>query len=272
MDHDDWIGRTSRREDVIAARALAEFRATLDGFLGPGEVPPGFHWTLAPELSVARDLGRDGHPRTGLFLPNLMLPRRMWAGGALEFPGELSPGDRVTRDTTIADITLKTGASGRLGFVTVRHDWSVGGSPRIVERQDIVYREDPRPGAAPPDPRRPEPWDALAVWRPVTDATLLFRFSAMTFNGHRVHYDRPYATGVEGYGGLVVHGPLQAVWMLNLAATLLGRLPRAFRYRALSPLICGEDVAVEARSSDAGVELRVLNGAGVATMSGLAET
>lgn len=271
MQGQDWIGRKSTREEQITPRALAEYRSTFAGLLGPGRVPPGFHWMLVPDLAPPDDLGRDGHPRTGLFLPQLPLPRRMWAGGTLAFSGDLAEGDLVRRDTTIADVKLKSGRTGPLGFVTVRHDWRVGGSLRIAEQQDIVYREDALPGAPAPNPPPAEAWAGAETWHPVTSPTLLFRFSAMTFNGHRIHYDLPYATGVEGYAGLVVHGPMQAVWMLNLAASLLGRLPRRFAYRGLAPLICGQDLAVEARPLSDGYDLRVLTRAGIATMSGRAE-
>ena len=136
---------------------------------------------------------------------------------------------------------------------------------RITERHDIVYREDPGAGPA-AQPAAAVPWAAERVWTITPDPVLLFRYSALTFNGHRIHYDFPYATGVEGYGGLVVHGPLQATWMLNLAADLLGRLPARFSYRGLSPLTCGQPVRIEARNEAAGIALRVITQGGVATM------
>ena len=273
-DCSDWVGRQSSRSEVISDRLLTHFCAVLAGTLGPGEVPPGFHWALVPDVAEPADLGRDGHPRTGLFVPaldvrGLPLPRRMWAGGEMAFDGELSPGDIVTRDSTVGDITFKTGASGLLGFVTVNHLWKVGGQTRITERQDLVYREDPKPGAT-PTPAAAEDWQPDAVWHITPDPVLLFRYSAITFNGHRIHYDLPYATGVEGYGGLVVHGPLQALWMLNLAAKMVGRLPATFRYRGLSPLICGVPVQVEAQHEGETIALRVRRHDGTATMQAVA--
>ena len=274
-DYSDWVGRQSSRSEVISDRLLTHFRAVLAGTLGPGEVPPGFHWALVPDVAEPADLGRDGHPRPGLLVPalevrGLPLPRRMWAGGELAFVGTLKPGDTVTRDSTVGDITFKSGASGPLGFVTVTHLWKVGGQTRITERQDLVYREDPKPGAT-PTAAAAEEWQADAVWHITPDPVLLFRYSALTFNGHRIHYDLPYATGVEGYGGLVVHGPLQALWMLNLSARMVGRLPAIFRYRGLAPLICGVGVAVEAQRQGDSIALRVRKPDGVVTMQASAD-
>lgn len=269
MDYSDWIGRQTSRSEVVGERLLAHFRAVLAGTLGPGEVPPGFHWALVPDVAEPQDLGRDGHPRTGMFLPALPLPRRMWAGGELAFSGDLNLGDTVTRETTIGDITFKSGTSGPLGFVAVTHLWKVDGETRITERQDLVYREDPKPGVT-QMPVAAENWQTDAMWQITPDPVLLFRYSAITFNGHRIHYDHPYATSVEGYGGLVVHGPLQAQWMLSLATTMLDRPPASFRYRGLSPLICGIPVQVEARHQGDSIALRVRRPDGVVTMQATA--
>ncbi len=255
-DYADWIGRSSAHTDIITPQKLAQLRVTLGTTCGPAEVPGGMQWCIAPDLAPAAELGRDGHPRPGLVLPALPLPRRMWAGGALTVHKPFAEGDAVTRTTTIRDVTFKHGRSGPLGFVTVEHLYSVDDDLRLTERQDIVYREDPVPGQErQPDPA--EPWDTVGQWRITPDATLLFRFSALTFNGHRIHYDHPYATGVEGYAGLVVHGPMQAAWMQNLAAEVIGHLPGRFTYRGLTPLIAGEPVQVEARDTGTGLALRV---------------
>lgn len=268
-DHAAWIGRRTERSEEITERLVANCRAVLGDLAGPLPLPLGLQWCLMPEVASPADLGRDGHPRLGLVLPDLGLPRRMWAGGELQFAAPLVPGDTVTRTSTLTDIAFKTGGSGRLGFVTQTHDWLVDGAVRITERQDVVYREDPTPGAvAVATPA--EPWAADRIWTITPDPVLLFRYSALTFNAHRIHYDYPYATGVEGYAGLVVHGPLQAVWMMNLAADLLGRAPARFRYRGLSPLICGGAVVIEARTTGADIDLRVRNAAGVVTMQATA--
>jgi len=255
-DYSDWIGRSSEHTDTITPQKLAQLRVTLGPASGPANVPGGLQWCIAPDLAPVEDLGRDGHPRPGLVLPALPLPRRMWAGGALTVHTPFAEGEDVTRHTTIRDVRFKQGRSGPLGFVTVEHRYTVAGELRLRERQDIVYREDPKPGQG-TTLVTGEPWSPVAAWDLTPDATLLFRFSALTFNGHRIHYDHPYATGVEGYDGLVVHGPMQAAWMQNLAASVFGALPARFEYRAVTPLIAGTPVRVEAREEGDGLELRV---------------
>ncbi|WP_018261116.1 FAS1-like dehydratase domain-containing protein [Methylobacterium sp. WSM2598] len=256
LDHlRGWIGRTRVVEDLVTPRLAAEYRATLAPHLaavGEGEAPLALHWCLAPETPEAGTLGPDGHAAKGGFLPPVPLPRRMWAGGEVETLAPLRLGDRVVRRETVADVAFKEGRSGGLCFVTVRHDYETPSGVAIRERQDIVYREAARPGepaAPPPAPALPPPDLAWAV---EASPVLLFRYSAMTFNGHRFHYDHPYATRVEGYPGLVVHGPLQASLLLNLAATLLGRVPGRFRYRGVAPLIAGRTFRVEGRRAAGG--------------------
>jgi 3-methylfumaryl-CoA hydratase len=269
-DHTDWIGREAIRTETITQRQVDGLKATLAGTLAPGAVPPGLHWCLVPDLADPQDLGRDGHPRRGMFMPDLPgLPRRMWAGGELSFNAPLQTGDSVTRTSKITDISFKTGSTGSLGFVTVQHLYSVADQTRITERQDIVYREDAKPGTS-ALPAAAEDWPEAEHWQITPDPVLLFRYSALTFNGHRIHYDQPYATGVEGYAGLVVHGPLQAIWMLNLATSILGHLPAIFHYRGLSPLISGTPVRIEARPSPEGLALRVRRDDGVVTMQATA--
>jgi 3-methylfumaryl-CoA hydratase len=268
-----WIGRRSEREDVMDERLIAEFTATFSPYLAKAaQVPPGLFWCLAPDIEPMAALGGDGHPRLGLFLPDPSLPRRMWAGGELAFHGDFSPGDRVTKASTIEDIAFKAGKSGRLCFATLRHRYSARGKLVVEERQDIVYREPTGPSGSAAPARaagelRPGPGD----WEVTPSPTLLFRYSAMTFNGHRIHYDFPYATRAEGYAGLVVHGPLQATLLLNLAAERRGRLPRRFAYRGLAPLICDRPFLVTAEEDLAGgLETRIVAASGV-TMSGRAE-
>ncbi len=261
---ESWIGRRWRHGGTITERHVEQFRMTLDGSLAESEVPPGFHWTMILDTAAADALGDDGHPRAGLFMPDLGLPRRMWAGGSLLPGAPLRCGDRLVRDSVIADIAFKDGASGRLGFVTVDHVWSVGGKTRIRERQDIVYRGPDTPGRrAAPAPA----WPGADAWTVRPDPLLVFRYSAVTFNSHRIHWDLAWARDVEHYDGLVVHGPLQVTWMLNLATSVLGRQPSALRYRSVSPLVAGDEAAVEARGADGGLELRVrrLRDGGVTT-------
>lgn len=266
---DSWIGRKSHREDTITTSLVARFRATFGKWLVDLPVPPGLHWCLANDLAPEHDLGRDGHPKPGIFVPALPLPRRMWAGGQLEFLGPIRAGADVARDSIVRDISSKTGGSGQLGFVTVDHLWSADGVPVIREQQDLVYREDPKPGSV-AEPATAEPWTVVESLDFEPDPVLLFRYSAITFNGHRIHYDHPYATGIEGYDGLVVHGPLQAIVMLNLATRIFDRLPMLFRYRGVWPLICGRACLVEARSAETGLDLRVRTLDGVVTMTGSA--
>lgn len=278
-DFAHWIGRTTTRTDVVSARLREQFAATLGPFLGPGAVPPGLFWCLSPDVAAQHDLGLDGHPRRGLFLPDVPYERRMWAGGELAFDGEFAPGDTVEKTSTVESIAFKSGRSGRLCFVTVRHHHRVDGRIVIDERQDIVYRDaaGPGPGAAAPaqDPSASaggrDPAEAAlppavpeAERRPFeTTPTLLFRYSALTFNAHRIHYDAPYARAEEGYAGLVVHGPLLATLMLNLVAGRLGRLPARFAYRGLAPLICGTPAVVEVAPGEGGaLDASVLSAGG----------
>ena len=270
----DWIGRATERRDILTARLSAEFEATLAPYLADVRgARPGLFWTLAPDTERPEVLGRDGHPRLGVYLPPLPFERRMWAGGELVFEGDFHIGDEVEKTSVIENIAFKAGGTGLLGFVTVRHAYAVAGRRILDERQDIVYRGAPAPGATAAALRAPTPeGEVVGAWTVEATPTLLFRYSAMTFNGHRIHYDQPYARDVEGYAGLVVHGPMQATLMLNLAAATLGRLPRRFAYRGLSPLICGRPFQVEAiRSAEGNFTTRVSSADGVATMSGLAE-
>lgn len=280
-DFSGWIGRTIERTDVLTPRLVREYRATLHPHLAStAGVPPGIFWCLAPEALDKAQLGRDGHPRTGIVLPALPYPRRMWAGGELSFPASLSESMEVARTSIIESISFKSGQSGQLGFVAVRHLYRSAGQLLVDERQDIVYREDPaatsRPegvAAGPQATRRPEPTGkTLLSWQVEADPVLLFRFSALTFNGHRIHYDQPYATAVEGYAGLVVHGPLQAALMLNAAAACLGRMPGRFAYRGLAPLICGQPFCVDVREGGGGaLSARVVSAAGTTTMAATIE-
>lgn len=272
-DYSEWIGRGSIRHDHVSDRLIGQFRATLPDLLAEAEFPLGLHWALCPDALPPDDLGRDGHARLGIALPELPLPRRMWAGGEVRFLSPLRAGDPVERDSRIERIDPKQGSTGALIFISVRHDYRVAGRHCISERQDLVYRADPVPGeAAPAYPVAPDLGPPVAHCPLLSDPVRLFRFSAMTFNGHRIHYDADYARQVEGYDGLVVHGPLQAVAMMNLAVRALGRLPRLFTYRGLSPLIVGQRAEVQAHRDDdgEGISLRVLRDGGPVTMAGRA--
>jgi 3-methylfumaryl-CoA hydratase len=241
MSLQDWIGRTETVTDTVSATPFAALSATLDGPMlrpPPGTpLPPLWHWLYFLPLHPQSEIGPDGHARRGGFLPPVPLPRRMWAGSDFVFHAPLAIGDRLQRVSTIQDVRTKTGRTGPLVFVTVRHELRQDGSAAVAltEHHHIVYREAPAPGDVPPPPQpAPGPGD----WHRaiVPDDVLLFRYSAVTFNGHRIHYDRRYVTEVEGYPGLVVHGPLIATLLLNL---LRRERPdarvQAFTFKALRP-------------------------------------
>ena len=229
---DDWIGRAIEAEDSATPRLVAAFHATLAPYVAPledGIVPLGIHWCLAPDLVETRLLSTDGLPAVGSFMPPVELPRRMWASGLVEFLAPLREGDHVRRRSTIHDINRKDGRSGPLCFVTVMHELENALGPVIRELQVIVYRG---AGEAPSEPATVPVTMREADWTIAIDPVLLFRYSALTFNGHRIHYDTPYAVENENYPGLVVHGPLQATLLLNLAAAKKGP-PVNFSFRAL---------------------------------------
>ncbi|WP_157019438.1 FAS1-like dehydratase domain-containing protein [Mesorhizobium xinjiangense] len=253
----EWIGRKSEAEDVVTPRLVASFRATFAHYLaavGEGEAPLGIHWCLSPAIAPVEALGADGHPAKNRDLPPIPLPRRMWAGGRIESHGPIRVGDRVRRESTNGSIMRKQGRSGELWFVVMHHDYRTRRGLAIRERHDIVYRE----AAKPESSRSVERSDENAgftdtidgSWVVETTPTLLFRYSALTFNGHRIHYDQDYATREEGYPGLVVHGPLQATLLYNLAAASMGRTPRHFDYRGLSPAIAGNPIRARQSSKN----------------------
>jgi len=246
----DWIGRRSEAEDVVTPRLADSFRAIFGDRLAPmgdGEAPLGIHWCLSPSIAPMDVLGPDGHPAKNRDLPPLPLPRRMSAGGSIETVAPLRVGDTVRRISTIADIKHRQGRSGELWFVTVNHEYQTPRGTAIHEGYDIVYREAVLRGGAPPAPTTENETKAEArpgEWLVETSPVLLFRYSAITFNGHRIHYDQPYAREVEGYPGLVVHGPIQATLLLNFAASTLGHAPAHFIYRGIQPAFAGSPLRV----------------------------
>ena len=233
-----WIGRSETVHDQVTAAPVAALAATLDHPAVPaGALPPRWHWLYCLPMHRQSDIGPDGHARRGGFLPPVPLPRRMWAGSQFEFHAPLHVGDAIERTSTIADVAAKPGRSGALVFVKVRHEVRRNGAaaPALVEFHDIVYREAPRP-----DDPVPPPQAALldAAWtrQVVPDDVLLFRYSALTFNGHRIHYDRQYVTQVEGYPGLIVHGPLIATLLMDLVRRHAPEADvAAFRFKAVRP-------------------------------------
>lgn len=234
----DWIGRSETATDVLRAQPARFMQATLDrdpGLVDGDVLPPLWHWLYFLEARRASELGRDAHPRKGGFLPPVDLPRRMWAGGRVRFHAPLILGQEASKRSTILSVREKQGRSGRLCFVTVEHALFQNGEPALTEEHDIVYREDPAPDAPLPTPVM-APVDA-EISEPVTPTeVMLFRYSALTFNGHRIHYDVDYASEVEGYEGLVFHGPLTATLLIDLACRHRGQPPKALSYRGVAPL------------------------------------
>jgi len=254
-----WKGRQESRSDVMIPTPLAAMSATLDrddAEPATGDaVPPLWHWLYFLPRPMRRAIGPDGHAERGGFLPPVPLQRRMWAGSQLEFHQPLRVGDTVRRESTIADVTVKHGRTGPLVFVKVQHDYHGAQGLAVTEFHDIVYREPAVPGAAAPAPQA-APADPVWTRDVVPDEVLLFRYSALTFNGHRIHYDHPYVTQVEGYAGLVVHGPLIATLVLDhlrdrLAAEAPDRSIRSFSFRAVQPTVHTEPFAVCAQPEDA---------------------
>ncbi|MEI4473015.1 FAS1-like dehydratase domain-containing protein [Frigidibacter sp. MR17.24] len=263
-----WIGSTHETTDTISPRLARSLAAVLDqpGALAEGDpAPPGIHWCLSPEIAPMSALGPDGHPARGGFLPPVPLPRRMWAGGELAFTDAFRVGDTVRRHSEVEEVVLKQGRTGALCFVTLRHRYTTGRGPALTERHDIVYRALEAPaGGTPPAPDLPAPQETFSV---AATPVLLARYSAVTFNGHRIHYDRDYCRDEEGYPGLVVHGPLQATFLLGLSVRMLGgAMPARFGFRGTSPLFDGGAFHVNGATRGAGQELWVQSDAGRVTM------
>ena len=260
-------------DDFIAPFQTAGMAATLDYADAPDDgdpLPPGWHWLFFADLPRLSAVGADGHEARGDFLPPIPLPRRMWAGNRLAFRRPLAVGERARRDTEILSVSEKRGRQGPLAFVTVHHTYSGAAGVALEEWHDIVYRGPARPGDPPP---RAEAAPMPARWRRevVPDEVMLFRYSALTFNGHRIHYDHPYVTGEEGYDGLIVHGPLTATLLLDLIAretpetTLAG-----VRFRAVRPVYAGRPLVLEAAPTDDGIAAWALYDGAVAMRADMA--
>ena len=270
-----WVGRSETREDLIHVATVNAMAATLDkeqNLTAGAPLPLLWHWLFFWAVSPASGLGPDGHPRRGGFLPPVELPRRMWAGGRLKFDSDLPIASEAKRVSHIKAIDVKTGNSGRLAFVTVAHEIGAHGKVSIHEEHDIVYRDNPQPGAA-PAATKAAPTDAAWSRAITPDPVLLFRYSALTFNGHRIHYDRSYTTEVEGYPGLIVHGPLIATMLMEL---LCSQVPqqrvREFSFRAVIPTFDTDTFSVNGKLSADGHEahLWAANARGELTMQATA--
>ena len=254
-DWQDWVGRQETRENLILPDRVAALAATLDieEHPVPGDaLPPGWHWIFFNPFMPRRSLGPDGHPRRGGFLPPVPLPRRMWAGGRIAYPDRLLVGTQAVRTSTIRKVEAKSGRAGQLVFVTVAHSIACNGRVCVEEEQDIVYREAAVAGA-PAAALTAAPEGAEWTERVVPDTTLLFRYSALTSNGHRIHYDQAYARNEEHYPDLVVHGPLTATLLQNFASELRAdaRLV-AFEFRGVHPLFVSAPFSLEAKRGESG--------------------
>jgi 3-methylfumaryl-CoA hydratase len=254
--YEDWIGREEERSERIQGSVVEAMAATLDLDRSPraGEaLPPGWQWLFFNPVARRNALGSDGHPRRGGFLPPIELPRRMWAGSRIRYLADLPVEAQATRRSRILKIENKVGKSGALSFLTVEHTISCDGTPCISEEQDIVYREATPPGAV--TAQVPKRYDGVPQWsRSVEpDTTLLFRYSALTFNGHRIHYDQAYARNEEGYLDLVVHGPLTATLLQEFALEHgAGRPLARFDFRGATPLFVGRSFQLEGRQVEDG--------------------
>lgn len=265
-----WIGRTHCDEDHIAARHARLMAATVDhpgaaGIRDGARLPALWHWLYFLDALPAGELGRDGHPARGGFLPPVPLPNRMWAGGRVSFLAPLTIGATVRKESTVQSVEHKRGRAGELVFVTVRHELkSLAGELLLREEHDIAYK-----GATPAPPAAtaatPEA-DAPFTRTLVPTSTLLFRYSALCFNGHRIHYDADYCREVEGYPNLVIHGPLLATLLANFAEETGGKPLREFSYRALRPALLGDAITLHADVLGARIALFATLGDGAPCM------
>ena len=275
LDHlRTWIGRTETLNDRVTPVPVQALSATLDRDDAPpqhGDVLPRlWHWLYFLPIARASQTGPDGHPKRGGFLPPVELPRRMWAGGRYMFARDLHVGEAITRTSTILDVTAKTGRTGTLVFVRVGHEIRGESGVAVFEEHDIVYRDLPLPGGSPPPPRMAP---AGAVWTQtvVPDDVLLFRYSALTFNGHRIHYDRRYVTTEEGYPGLIVHGPLIATYLMELYRANDDRVLSKFSFRAVSPTFDIAPFKVQGKPTPGGASLWATGDDGSLRMEATAE-
>ncbi len=276
IDHlRSWVGRTMSATDAIDLRPVRALAATLDrspDSLAQGQaLPNAWHWLFFHDVQRQSDLGRDGHPAVGGFLPPVTLPRRMWAGGRLEIGHPLTIGETVTKTSTILSVDAKAGRSGALVFVTVRHDFQGDRGGAMVEEHDIVYRDIPGEGDAKPDPKTPREEPQWTQTHTPTSVQL-FRYSALTFNGHRIHYDLDFCRKEEGYDGLVVHGPLIATNLLGLVHdNLPDRTVSRFEFKAISPLFDTAPYSICGRADDDQATMWATNMGGELAMTAKAE-
>lgn len=258
-DWESWVGRRTTSSAWLDPAQANRMAATLDRdpyFTSGMALPPAWHWLYFHDVAPAASLGGDGHPAVGVVMPPVPLPRRMWAGGRLDFPDTLPLGAEATRETTIHSVVPKAGRTGPLFFVEVEHEISVGTSrdAAVRETQTIVYRELPTGDSTVGADMEQAPTQADFTDRWHLDSTALFRYSALTFNGHRIHYDADYSRDVEGYPNLVIHGPLIATLLLD-SLTTRGHEIATFTCRARSALFLPQPFTSNGRIRDDVVDL-----------------
>ena len=254
-----WIGNTEKAEEALELWPVTAMMAALDV---PAEdwpqrgdtLPPTAHWNYFVPRVPQSKIDTDGHPQRGDFLPPIPLPRRMWAGSRINYYNPLIIGEQVTKTSTVQDIKVKEGRSGSLAFVTVKHAYSNSEGVALEEEQDLVYRDNPPAATSVPE-RKPAPEGAEWSREINPDTPLLFRYSAVTFNAHKIHYDYPYATEVEGYPALIVQGQLIATLLLdNWQRNNPNDTVTRFSFKAMSPLFCGETFKAQGKPAESGKE------------------
>lgn len=263
MSYDEWIGKSKDQNDSMAPEQLQRFEALMDrdpdAITVGSELPPCSHWIYFTPMDKQSNIAEDGHAIKGGFLPPVELPKRMWAGGNLKFKKPLKTGSPADKKSTIVKINEKEGASGKLCFVTVRHQISGSGSIAIDEIQQIVYREVAEEGVS---PVRTKPMDIDFDWKKSRklSSVQLFRYSALTFNAHRIHYDHPFTVRDEGYPNLVVHSPLLLTLMMDLFKTKTdGKVIEEIDYKSVGPIYLGEEISITSKDVDNfKAEMRVL--------------
>lgn len=254
----EWIGKTHVDRDVLSSRHARLMAATLgvpqQAFSAGKPLPPLWHWLYFLEGLPQQELGRDGHPARGGFLPPVPLPNRMWAGGALEFHARLPLDAEVEKRSSVVSVEHKQGRSGELVFVTVLHELLHDGNVAVREHHDIVYKEASPSAARVATDNLPDAQHSKSF---LPTSTTLFRYSALTFNGHRIHYDADYCRDVEGYPNLVIHGPLNATLLAGFAEEVAGKPLRHFRYRGIQPSILSNELIINAARDGDGLMLWV---------------
>ncbi len=263
-----WIGNTESHTDIVTVSLVARYKAVIGNAAPKEGVPYGLHWCTCLPTANMEALGKDGHPKTGSFLPPSPLPRRMWAASDVTFLNPISIGSNIERHSIISNVTEKSGRSGTLLFVEVEHLTQANGVDAVQEKQTIVYREPTSQKGVLPNAIDVDlsEWENVETLTPNT--AVLFRFSALTFNTHRIHYDETYAREIEGYPALVVHGPLMASLLLRFATQLSsGQALKRFSFRGRAPAFCGQDIHLAAKTIDDGYKLAIIGPDGQMVMS-----